>query len=109
MNAGSHFVITEPTWWCRTTVARRIRQLERNAGEHLTRSGMVVAQLSQTKVVPGETEDRTCDRCRTYVPKGPPFWCATFAMGRFLLVMGLCTDCARRESPEWVENGVVVP
>lgn len=101
------FLITEPSWWCRTTANRRIRQLERRIDDHITTSGVVVAQLSGAKVVPGGTEDRTCDRCRAYVPKGPPFWCATYAVGRYWLVMGLCTDCARRESPEWVKGPVV--
>ena len=42
----------------------------------------------------GTREDRTCDRCRTYVPKGDTFYPAIIqATLRMLAVGGLCTTC----------------
>lgn len=99
MTAG--LVITEPTSWCRMTAARRVRELERQ----IPADAVAVVQLSGRVAPRGSTEDRTCDRCRTYVPPGPLFWCAIYMVGRFRFVLGLCTDCARLESPDWVARG----
>lgn len=90
-------VITEPTAWCRGTVAERVRELDQlDIPAGLT----VVEPLSG--LPPIGREDRTCDRCRVYVPRRLDFWLANVISGRFVLVLGLCTSCARRESPDWV-------
>lgn len=101
MRTAEHMLITEPSWWCRTTAARRVRELRWTTP---TSDQVVVAQLSGRPTPTGSAEDRTCDRCRAYVPPGPPFWCAVYMHRGFRFVLGLCTDCARRESPEWVDE-----
>lgn len=102
MTPDEHLLITEPSWWCRTTASRRARELSPTTSPS---DRVVVAQLSGRPTRTGSAEDRTCDRCRTYVPPGALFWCAIYMHRGFRFVLGLCTDCARRESPEWVATG----
>lgn len=65
------------------------------------------------------TEDRTCDRCRGYVPPSEPgeavgfftgAWPTTHALtgARVLLVFGLCSSCVRHEGMD-VGSAVVIP
>jgi hypothetical protein len=89
--------MTEPSAWLRGTVARRAREL---AGVVASCGpALVVAPLTRESRF-GEVEDRTCDRCRVYVPPGAVFWLCAYPHGQLLFSLGLCADCARAERPE---------
>lgn len=88
----------EPSAWLRSTSARRTREVERlgiDLGDPAT--PLVIAPLAEPGRH-GEQSDRTCDRCRRYVPTGQPFHGLMHkAAPRLLLTGGLCDRCADRE------------
>lgn len=88
----------EGTAWLRGAVARRLAQLDRlDLGP--TRGRVIVCPLDRG-AEPGSREDRTCDRCRSYVPDGRPFVTGLVQPRTgVLLAYGLCGTCADLEVP----------
>lgn len=91
---------TEASAWLRTTAAARYRTAVQNGADVLGRGGTVVIPITTNPADPG-TEDRTCDRCRTYVPTQDVLWlfkCEYPALAGHVIVFGgLCTDCRDKE------------
>jgi hypothetical protein len=86
----------EPSAWLRGQVARRVAYV-RAAGLDPAGDTLMVAPLGRP-ASPGAREDRTCDRCRSYTPVGPPFY--TFgvrAAKGLLLCGGMCRKCWAKE------------
>ena len=81
--------IHEPSAWLRGALAgvlARIDALELD----LSPADDVVTTLGPT----AGRGDRTCDRCRMYVPQGPPFYVDRFTPRRGVhVVVGLCRVC----------------
>lgn len=85
----------EHTAWLRSQVARRVAQID--ALTDLPEHDLVVAPLGK-HTAPGSREDRTCDRCRVYVPTGHDYY--PFGVRPrvdICLCAGLCATCARLE------------
>jgi hypothetical protein len=90
-------VVEEPSAWLRSTGARRARQIR---ALHLDASafGVLIAPLGQTGP-PGSREDRSCDRCRTYVPEPGILHVFVYRPdAQIHLCGGLCPACARKEA-----------
>jgi hypothetical protein len=86
----------EPSAWLRGQVARRVAYVK-GAGLDPTGDTLIVAPLGRS-AVPGGREDRTCERCRSYTPVGPPFHVFILPAARSLhLVGGLCAGCWAKE------------
>lgn len=87
-------VMHEPTAWLRGALAdvlARIDALDLEPGT------AVLAPLGRT----AGREDRTCDRCRHYVPEGPPFYCDLLIPRPGVhVVVGLCQVCRDLERGE---------
>lgn len=81
----------EPTAWMRSAVAAKLRQIDSLDVETGT---TIVCPMGRT----AGREDRTCDRCRHYVPEGPPFYVDTIRpRPRVHIVVGLCQVCRDAE------------
>lgn len=85
----------EGTAWLRGQVARRIRAVAALGLNPHGPGPVVIATLGEPSA-PDSTQDRRCDRCRTYHPDG--LWCAAvIAAPRLTLILGLCDRCWRAE------------
>lgn len=82
----------EQTAWMRRTISRRVAELDRR-GPWI---GVAVAPLGRP-TARGQREDRTCDRCRTYVDRNTFYCAAIHVRPDVVLVVGLCAGCGRRE------------
>lgn len=86
----------EGTAWLRGVTAdaeRRAREAQ--AAVHIPYAAIVSIG---PPTFPGTREDRTCDRCRTFVAEGTLFW--TFVQSRrggVFIVGGLCDECRELE------------
>lgn len=82
-----------------------LRGVLQNVGQHpvlgqITERGIAVAVTLAYAVghepLHPEVEDRTCDRCRQYVPTGTDLWLFRIPVREKLIVTGgFCTGCAR--------------
>jgi len=90
--------IHECSAWLRGAAAKRVRQIGAQLKDIDTSDfGAIIAPLGSTGS-PGSCEDRTCDRCRSYVPQGDALHMFVFwATPRIHLAGGLCASCARKE------------
>jgi hypothetical protein len=99
---GRTFGTTELSSWLRTAAAAGYRTAVRVGGDTLAQGGTVAVPIGPAQADP-ETEDRTCDRCRTYVPPAEVFWpfkCEYPALAGHVIVFGgLCTACRDKELP----------
>lgn len=88
----------EASGWLRSTAARRARQIERMGFDlHDAATPLVVAPIGKA-ARPGEREDRTCDRCRTYVPEGETLHLFIYAPAPRLHLTGAwCQTCRDKE------------
>jgi hypothetical protein len=89
--------IHEPSAWLRGVAATRVRQIK---ALHLDASafGAIVAPLGRTGAL-GSREDRSCDRCRIYVPEGDLLYLFVHRpTPRIFLSCGLCSVCAQKEA-----------
>lgn len=85
----------EPSAWLRDAISKRHKQIRTI---HTNRPGDLVVAPLGPKTAHGAREDRTCDRCRTYVPPGPLFYVHAFpAAPALVLIVGLCRDCHQLE------------
>lgn len=95
----------EPSAWMREAITARLGQ-----GGIPELLGIVTFNLTDAEE--GTHEDRTCDRCRTYVPPGTTFytgiheqnpaglawpWNRVLAGRQILVAFGLCRACADLE------------
>lgn len=84
----------EPTSWMRTAVAATLRRID---SLDVERDTTIVCTLGRT----AGREDRTCDRCRHYVPIGPPFYVDMIQPRPGVhIVVGLCQVCRDLERGE---------
>ena len=94
----------ERSAWLRQVVAQRVADVER-AGWPAGAAVMTWAAFPPGP--PGGREDRTCDRCRRYVPE-PDTFCLYMAPAesstgrRLLLTGGLCQGCGATELPDHI-------
>jgi hypothetical protein len=95
-----HQIIHEPSAWMRGAAAKRARQIgEQLKGIDTSAYGAIVSLLGRTGP-PGSREDRECDRCRRFVPKGDLLHLFTYQpTPQIHLAGGLCGSCARKEGP----------
>jgi hypothetical protein len=93
--------IHECTAWMRTAAARRVRQIEAELKDIDTSTyGAIVAPIGMTGA-PGSREDRSCDRCRAFVPPGDLLHMFVYrATARIHLAGAFCTACARKEGTQ---------
>lgn len=85
----------EATAWLRGAVARRLAVIDRL--HDLPAHDVLVGPLGRAGT-PGSREDRTCDRCRRYTPRGEDFYpFPVYPRPDVVLVGGLCASCAGRE------------
>jgi hypothetical protein len=96
----------EPTAWMRETIDRRLAQLDaHDPNDYDLAIGSLTGGWNPATVV-GTREDRTCDRCRVYVPPRLPFWAAAVeyidpaSRTRAVLLTGLCNRCKDAEVVE---------
>lgn len=92
----------EPTAWMREAIDRRTAQLEDRGIDRTVCDAVVVPLAGNWTGIAGTREDRTCDRCRVYVPHGLDLWAGTVQMQRVdgtraLLAFGLCSACRNAE------------
>lgn len=99
----------EPTAWMRQAVAARQAAVDAQVHDEDPVTLTVVTPIGDwsAAAITGTVEDRTCDRCRVYVPptrRGRPFRFFTGAMPlrredglTTLVVFGLCLRCAEAE------------
>lgn len=100
MSTNATGVPHEPSAWLRN----RLNEIESTLRCVMGDQVEVVGQLP-TYLVPlgpmgtvGSWEERTCDRCRTYVPVGQSFYPIALAPLPYLVVTGgLCPACADLE------------
>jgi hypothetical protein len=99
-DAESNRTPMEPSAWLRGEYTRIAARPEVRAA--LGRGMQVLVPIwPGSAFAPSDVEDRTCDRCRTYVPMGQKLWVFKQEPEYGLTVLGaLCTPCARREG--WV-------
>lgn len=86
--------------WLRGAVNARLVKLDTYLAGHPLADQFDVAQcaLSGRRTRPGEREDRTCDRCRTYCPPGRPFTAFLIRpRPNVQMIAGLCGRCLARE------------
>jgi len=85
-------VVREPTAWLRGRGAERVRAaLARGLDPH-DGPDTIITPLGRHPR--NDRDDRTCDRCDTYVPPGTLFWPVVLHPARQLLVIGgLCGTC----------------
>lgn len=92
-----HVTNHEPSAWLRDKIATRIANLEARGA--LPNDFATVAPLGRP-TGPDTSEDRTCDRCRTYVPRGVDLWLMVLhPVDSVALICGLCDTCYRLEVP----------
>jgi hypothetical protein len=94
-----HRIIHEPSAWLRGAAATRVRQINARLKDIDTSAyGAIVAQLGRTGAL-GSREDRSCNRCGTYVPPGRTLYLSVYQpTPRIHLCCGLCASCERKES-----------
>jgi hypothetical protein len=95
----------EPSLWFRTELAR-VEAAVRALPDVLATIPVVLAPLGHSGP-PGSREDRTCDRCRKYIPPTDPGRPARFFVGgvsvrisetsKGVVTFGLCDGCHRIE------------
>lgn len=100
----------EPTAWMREALARRAAMIDAQVHDPDPASLSVVTPLSGSTPAAGSREDRTCDRCRVYVPPTSPPARPRFYIGAVhrtrtdglaaLVTFGLCRRCASAEGWE---------
>ena len=89
--------IHEPSGWLRGVSARRVRDARR-AGLNPDSHGPIIVLPIGSSCARGSREDRTCDRCRAYVPEGAILWLFGWQAAQALILTGaLCTTCHTRE------------
>lgn len=87
----------EPSSWLRELKAARVRQTTHLAAT-LAPTDVLVGTLTGRPTRDGSREDRTCDRCRTWVPyDGNLHMLVVQPTPQLLLVGGLCSGCLERE------------
>jgi hypothetical protein len=106
---GEGLLVREPSAWLRAAeadAAVAVGRGERAVVVLPNRGGAAVALFDMASSPDPVREDRTCDRCRVFQPKGETCFHALFYRPRrgILLYGGLCHECARLEN-----NGVEVP
>ncbi len=88
-------VVNEPSAWLRGVAAERVREI--TALRLYASAEVVVAPIGRTGDQ-GSREDRSCDRCRSYVRVGTLIHLFTYQPNaRTYLVGGLCGRCAHKE------------
>lgn len=92
--------VLEGSAWLRERIGRRIRQC-RELGYELSQDNeyMVLVPLGDL-AMPGTEEDRTCDKCRAYVPSDPFVAVSMQVAPSLILVGGMCISCAKGEGLE---------
>lgn len=99
---GEPITLTEPTAWLREAAAMRARQATFLGADVLHNGGVVIIPIGGRSGINDPIEDRTCDRCRTYVPPGEFFapFRSEFKVppGRVIVFGGLCAGCASKET-----------
>lgn len=87
----------EPSAWMRGVHARIAARAEVQG--MLARELLVLVPIwPGSAFIATDVEDRTCDRCRTYVAMGViPFAYRAAKLPGLTIAGGLCADCARRE------------
>ena len=91
-----------PTWEPSAWMRGRLAALERKAWRAVSAdrdpaSCVVIAALTRHEL-PGTWQDRTCDRCRAYVPPGESLHMLSHLVRPWLVVTGgLCDGCAAAE------------
>ncbi len=97
---GSTTAPPELSAWLRGELGRVIRVVrEHGLNPHNLDGPVILTRLGPPGGV-GSVEDRTCDRCRTYVPPGPPLHLfGVRAAPQLIVTCGLCTVCAAHEPP----------
>ena len=96
VTAGTDFVPVEPSAWLRSAAAARVRQIKATV-PNVEAYGVVIAPLGETGPK-GSREDRSCDRCRTYVPQNAHLHLLTYHVTpKILLCAGFCSVCASKE------------
>lgn len=95
--------VDEPTAWLREAATKRARVAMLVCADALMHGDVVMTPIGKSGMN-DPVEDRTCDRCRTFVPKGVlfhPFKVEyPFPPGRVIVVGGLCGGCAGLERGE---------
>ena len=86
----------------RAAIDRRIDQLEAGGVDRGLCDVLVVPLTGSWTDIAGTREDRTCDRCRVYVPPRLDLWIGAVQMQHTdgtlaLLGVGLCQRCADAE------------
>lgn len=93
----STYHVTEATHWLRTRLGQIIEGCAVLGLNTESSTTTIVVPLGRTGA-PGTREDRSCDRCGTYVPPGSLLYGTKHQVRPALLVVGaLCPDCADRE------------
>lgn len=92
----------EPTAWMREAIRRQIDQIEASGVNRAVCDVVVVPLTGSYAGIAGTREDRTCDRCRVYVPEGRQLWVGAVRSRRIdgtvaLLAVGLCARCKDAE------------
>lgn len=89
----------EGSLWLRQVAAELLARLDERGLLPVASAAVVVAPIHPAR--PGEREDRTCDRCRTWVRPGDLFFPFTYApVTGVMLTGGLCQTCVTREWPD---------
>lgn len=82
-------------WLRRVTADAERRAREAQAASRIPHAAVVSIG---PPTFPGTREDRTCDRCRTFVAEGVVFWTFTQCRpGGVYIVGGLCDECRELE------------
>jgi len=83
----------------RGAAAKRVRQISAQLKDIDTSAyGSIIAPLGSSGP-PGSREDRSCDRCRVFVPEGDLLHMFVYRpTPRIHLAGGLCASCARKEA-----------
>ena len=89
----------EPSAWLREIESRRLAELDEALAIDPPPAGVGLFVLAITRhTSPGEREDRTCDRCRTYCGPEVGFnMISSQPRPRVWLVGGLCDTCLALE------------
>jgi hypothetical protein len=87
----------EPSAWLRATATRQLRKLEAaNVGD-VSDDPVIMLSLGRSPFE-SEREDRTCDRCRRFVPIGEMFYpfcweTRSTVVTRVFITGGFCGKC----------------
>lgn len=93
---GAPTIVREPTAWLRGRAGERVREI---CAMGLDPDGTttIVVPLGRSGRI-GSREERTCDRCRTYVPVGTLFYPVAHHPAKSVFVVGgLCASCVAME------------